>query len=70
MNALRRVLRYGSILAIFVLMPGPVRAAGPALLLNEIVASNSHGIKDPQGHYEDWIELSHAGTTTVNTAGL
>ncbi len=44
--------------------------AAPALLINEIVASNSHGSKDPQGQYEDWIELYNAGTTIVNTAGL
>jgi len=45
-------------------------SAGPALFINELVASNSHGSKDPQGHYEDWIELYNAGATAVNTAGM
>ena len=45
-------------------------SAGPALLINEIVATNSRGLKDPQGQYDDWIELYNAGTTTVNIAGM
>jgi hypothetical protein len=40
------------------------------VLINEVVASNSRGIKDPQGHYEDWIELYNAGETALNTAGM
>jgi len=39
-------------------------------LLNEIVASNSRLNKDPQGQFEDWIELYNTGTTPFNAAGL
>ncbi len=49
---------------------GELTAAGPALLLNEVLAANSHGLKDPQGQYDDWLELYNAGTTAINTAGM
>ena len=40
------------------LIATPVAAADPSVLrINEIMASNSSSTKDPQGHYDDWIEL-------------
>jgi hypothetical protein len=52
---------------------GPALAAqaeGSSLLINEVLASNSRVSKDPQGHYDDWIELYNTGTTSINTAGM
>ena len=44
--------------------------ASPALLINEVMASNSTTAKDPQGQYDDWVELYNAGTSAVDAAGL
>src|SRR5436190_13605553 len=37
--------------------------------ITEFMASNSHGLRDQDGDYSDWIELHNAGTNTVNLAG-
>ncbi|HNS19673.1 MAG TPA: lamin tail domain-containing protein [Sedimentisphaerales bacterium] len=44
--------------------------ASPALLINEVMASNSGTAKDPQGQYDDWVELYNAGTSAVDAGGL
>jgi hypothetical protein len=43
---------------------------GVALVINEFMASNSSGIKDPQGQYDDWIEIFNFGDTSINLAGM
>jgi len=43
---------------------------GAAVLINEILASNSTVVPDPQGEYDDWIELYNAGAETVDVAGM
>ncbi|MFT4692646.1 MAG: spore coat protein CotH [Limisphaerales bacterium] len=40
------------------------------LVINEIMASNSTSVKDPQGEYEDWIELHNRGTTERDLSGM
>ena len=48
----------------------PIRAAAASdVLINEVLASNSTTNKDPQGHYDDWIELYNAGDSIVDTGG-
>jgi hypothetical protein len=37
--------------------------------INEILASNRHGILDEEGDAEDWIELYNAGSTTLDLEG-
>jgi hypothetical protein len=44
--------------------------AGALLKINEVLASNSTCLADPQGEYDDWIELYNAGATPVDVAGL
>jgi hypothetical protein len=44
--------------------------AQPAVVINEIMACNSKTIKDPQGQYEDWIELYYAGSTPIDLGGM
>jgi hypothetical protein len=44
-------------------------SASSDVLINEIMASNSTTNKDPQGHYDDWIELYNAGDSIVDTGG-
>ncbi|MGE5315820.1 MAG: CotH kinase family protein [Acidobacteriota bacterium] len=40
------------------------------IVINEVMASNTATIKDPQyGGYADWIELYNAGTASVNIKG-
>jgi len=65
-----RVLSCVFLVAVLALSAQPLCAAAVPLLLNEIVASNSRLNKDPQGHFEDWIELHNTGTTPFNAAGL
>jgi len=46
-----------------------VRAAGP-LYINEVQASNATSAKDPQGDYDDWIELYNAGPEAIDCGGM
>ncbi len=64
-----RILLCVFLVAVFALSAQSLCAALP-LLLNEVVASNSRLNKDPQGHFEDWIELYNTGATPFNAAGL
>jgi hypothetical protein len=65
-----RVLFCVFLVAVLALSAQPLCAAAVPLLLNEVVASNSRLNKDPQGHFEDWIELYNTGTAPFNTGGL
>ena len=40
--------------------------ADTSVVINEIMASNNSIERDPQGQYDDWIELYNYGTNTVN----
>jgi hypothetical protein len=40
------------------------------LVINEVLASNSTCLADPQDEYDDWIELYNAGATSVDVAGM
>ena len=40
------------------------------LAINELMASNSSNIRDPQGQYEDWIEIYNYGTEEIDTSGM
>ncbi|MHC4518979.1 MAG: lamin tail domain-containing protein, partial [Planctomycetota bacterium] len=44
--------------------------AHAALRINEVMASNSGIIQDPQGEYDDWIELHNDGRDAVDAAGM
>ncbi|MEN6575486.1 MAG: lamin tail domain-containing protein, partial [Phycisphaerales bacterium] len=46
-----------------------VSAASP-LVLNELMASNGTIVQDPQGQYDDWIEIHNPSSAPVNAAGL
>jgi len=57
------------ILAIFSI--SSVRAQNSAsLVINEFMASNSNSIRDPQGQYDDWIEIHNFGSSPVNVGGM
>jgi len=45
------------------------RAAPLSVAINEIMASNRQTLADPQGQYDDWIELYNKGSTAVDVGG-
>jgi len=44
--------------------------ADSPVVINEFMASNNAGPMDPQGEYEDWIELYNLGETAIDVGGL
>ena len=40
------------------------------IVINELMASNTKSITDPQGQYEDWLELHNLTDKTVNLTGM
>ncbi|UCG48323.1 MAG: CotH kinase family protein, partial [Phycisphaerales bacterium] len=54
----------------FALLAGEWGRHGVPLVINEFLASNSSGQKDPQGEYDDWIEIYNAGGEPIDTAGM
>ncbi|MEN6424772.1 MAG: lamin tail domain-containing protein [Phycisphaerales bacterium] len=44
--------------------------SGVSIAINEVMASNSSTKADPQGQYDDWVELYNYGATPVDTGGL
>jgi serine/threonine protein kinase len=42
---------------------------GPAVVINEFMVSNTQTIADPQGDYDDWIELYNRTPKTVDISG-
>jgi len=41
-----------------------------SLVINEVMASNSSTNTDPQGQYDDWIEIYNYGSISVDAGGL
>ncbi|UCG46478.1 MAG: lamin tail domain-containing protein [Phycisphaerales bacterium] len=54
----------------FAILAGLWYDAGIPLAINEFMASNSKGITDPQGEYDDWIEIHNYGSYDIDTAGM
>ena len=46
------------------------RASGRPLFINEIQASNTETIQDPQAQYDDWIEIYNGGNEPVDVGGM
>jgi hypothetical protein len=44
--------------------------SGISLVINELMASNSSTIQDPQGQYDDWIEIYNFGSSAINVGGM
>jgi hypothetical protein len=40
------------------------------VVINELMASNKTTINDPQGEYDDWIELFNKGNEDINLTGM
>ncbi|MFZ2148458.1 MAG: lamin tail domain-containing protein, partial [Sedimentisphaerales bacterium] len=54
----------------FALLAEQWHQTGIPLAINEFMASNSSCIRDPQGQYDDWIELYNYGTDAINVGGM
>ncbi|MBN2312870.1 MAG: lamin tail domain-containing protein [Sedimentisphaerales bacterium] len=67
---LRYVRIFSFILLVNLLLPVRGYGATIPLVINELMASNSRSIQDPQGQYEDWIEIYNYGTQGVNISGM
>ncbi len=48
----------------------PALSANTSIVINEFMASNNSTVADPQGEYEDWIELYNSGSGTVDLSGM
>jgi hypothetical protein len=44
--------------------------ADTPVCINEVMASNSSILADPQGRFEDWIELHNTSKSPINVGGL
>ncbi|MBN2132905.1 MAG: CotH kinase family protein, partial [Sedimentisphaerales bacterium] len=65
----------GSIMRVIVLSVCVLGAAAGAaaeipVVINEFLASNTEYMADPQGQYDDWIELYNLGAEPVDVGGL
>jgi hypothetical protein len=41
-----------------------------SLVINEFMASNNNSAQDPQGQYDDWIELYNHGSDAIDISGM
>jgi len=48
---------------------GPIAGASP-IVINEVMADNTTTIRDPQGEYDDWIELRNVTGRAVDLSGM
>jgi hypothetical protein len=72
-NSRRQVVVAGWVVALLLGMRVPADEAPQgsiSLVLNELMASNATTARDPQGQYDDWIELHNDGNTPVDAGGL
>jgi hypothetical protein len=46
------------------------QAGAVSVVINEVLASNGRTLADPQGEYDDWIELYNRGSAPVNLGGM
>jgi len=58
------------ILLLIPYLTGSVNATEVTLVINEFMASNNTWIEDPQGQYDDWIEIYNYGVTAIDIGGM
>ena len=57
-------------MADFTLVAAKWRKTGVPLMINEVLASNSSVVQDPQGQYDDWIEIHNYGDQAIDVGGM
>ena len=58
------------VLVVFFICIAQADQTGIPLVINELMASNSGVSRDPQGQYDDWIEIYNYGVNAVNIGGM
>jgi hypothetical protein len=69
MNKLLPILALNILLLGFISV-GRTYSVERSLFINEFIASNSNSARDPQGQYDDWIELHNYGTDDIDVGGM
>ena len=68
------MLQFGRILSVAFLISLPLSnqafGAEIPLVINELMAANSSSIRDPQGQYDDWIEIHNYGVDAIDIGGM
>jgi hypothetical protein len=54
----------------FALLTRSWHEVGVPLVINELMASNSNTIRDPQGQYDDWIEIHNIGPYPIDMGNM
>jgi hypothetical protein len=49
---------------------GDASVTGPSVVINELMADNDNTLADPQGDYDDWLELHNLTDTAVSLTGM
>ena len=57
-------------LLLLTLVPAASALADPLPAINEILAANYSTAADPQGEYDDWIELHNAADVPIDLGGM
>ncbi|MDT8302279.1 MAG: lamin tail domain-containing protein, partial [Sedimentisphaerales bacterium] len=69
MNKLLAVFALNVLLSGFIPSERAYSAQLP-LVINEFIASNSSSAQDPQGQYDDWIEIHNYGSDAIDIGGF
>ena len=69
-RARRGVGRFAFLLLALGVWLGVPGRAPAAVVINEVMASNAATVPDPQGEFDDWIELYNTGAAAVDVGGL
>ena len=40
------------------------------MVINELMATNKHTVQDPQGQYDDWLEVYNRSDRSVDVSGM
>ncbi len=73
MTSVLRFSFYSALLSISLsglTLADPLNETGIPLVINELMASNGRFLQDPQGQYDDWIEIHNYGRETIDLGGL
>ena len=44
--------------------------AESAVVINELMSANKHAVQDPQGQYDDWLEVYNRSDRSVDVSGM
>lgn len=68
--ALKATTRERLLLVMCAILTAVVPVQAVELAINEVMASNSATQADPQGQYDDWIEIYNYGATPIDIGGM